>query len=612
MTMATHRRHRVAIDIGGTFTDGVVVDEETGALTIVKLPSTPADPSIGFMNVMRRAIGDSGIEQRSISLVMHATTVATNAILERRLARTALVITRGFADLLEIGRQIRPRLYDLESMKPVPLVPRSLCFEIRERIASDGSIVEDLSDDELEAAIAAIAASGVEAVVVCFLHSYITATHELAAAERIRARLPQLFVSASSQISPQMGEFSRACTALVNAGLVPHVSFYFAHLTKALEGLGIVGSLQVMKSDGGLLPVELVIERPVEIIESGPAAGVVGAAALAKRLGLPRVVCFDMGGTTAKAGLLIDGEPILAPSFEVGEQAVARVEMSRGSGYPINAPVIDLVEVGAGGGSIAWVDSGGILRVGPRSAGADPGPACYGRGAAEPTVTDANVVLRRIDPRYFLGGEIALDHDAAWRAIEMKAGAPVADERPGCGTGYSRGRQCRDAGRAAHGERATRLRSARLHPDLLRWRRRAASGRPDEAARGGRRSHPAAPGGGHRPRHAVRGCAPRIPCHPSRAVRGGRGTAYPATGDRPCHARHVGVFDRTIIGAAELGIRGGDALRRAIPSFPHPVPRRGGSARAALSPWPRRFARSMRGCTGLRRKTIRSKLSNWW
>jgi N-methylhydantoinase A len=221
----------------------------------------------------------------------------------------------------------------------------------------------------------------------------------------------------------------------VNAGLVPHISFYFERLTTALHALSITHAMQVMKSDGGLMPVDLVTERPVEIIESGPAAGVVGSAELARRLGLPRVLCFDMGGTTAKAGLLIDGAPILSPSFEVGEQAVARVEMSRGSGYPIKAPVIDLVEVGAGGGSIAWTDSGGILRVGPRSAGANPGPAGYGLGATEPTVTDANIVLGRIDPNYFLGGAIVLNHDAAWDVIETKLARPLGMTVPAAALG---------------------------------------------------------------------------------------------------------------------------------------------------------------------------------
>ncbi len=435
MTVTVRDRFRIAIDIGGTFTDCVVVNEESGALDVIKVPSTPSDPAVGFMNAMRRAIGEHGVAPQSVSLVLHATTVATNAILERKLARTAFVVTHGFADMLEIGRQIRPRLYDLEAMKPDPLVPRPLCFEVRERIASDGGVLADVAGSDVEAAIAAIAAARVQAVVVCFLHAYVNPAHERSVAARIRERLPDVFVSASSDVCPQMGEYARACTALVNAGLVPHISGYFARLTHALEGMAIPGRLQVMKSDGGLMPADLVVERPVEIIESGPAAGVIGAAELARRLGLPRVICFDMGGTTAKAGLLIDGAPILAPSFEVGEQAVARVEVTRGNGYPIKAPVIDLVEVGAGGGSIAWIDSGSVLRVGPRSAGADPGPVSYGRGGTEPTVTDANVVLGRIDPGYFLGGEIALDYDAAWKAFETRLARPLGMDVPSAALG---------------------------------------------------------------------------------------------------------------------------------------------------------------------------------
>ncbi len=434
MSMSHPGHHRVAIDIGGTFTDCVIVDERSGALEVIKVPSTPADPSVGFVNALDRVIGQHRVDPASISLVLHATTVATNAILEGKLARTALVITRGFADLLEIARQIRPRLYDLEAMKPPPLVPRELCFEVGERLDSDGAVIEQLDPADVEAAIESIAAAGVEAVVVCLLHSYLNPVHELEVAEQIRAALPDLFVSASSDVCPQMGEYARACTALVNAGLVPHVSGYFGRISSALEDLGITGALNVMKSDGGLMPVDLVVCLPMEIIESGPAAGVIGVAELARRNGFPRVVCFDMGGTTAKAGLLIDGEPILTPSFEVGSHAVAG-DKGRGSGYPIRAPMVDLVEVGAGGGSIAWIDSGGILRVGPRSAGAVPGPVCYGKGATEPTVTDANVALGRIDPDYFLGGEITLDRARAWQAIDEKLAQPLGISVPAAALG---------------------------------------------------------------------------------------------------------------------------------------------------------------------------------
>ena len=422
--------HRIAIDVGGTFTDCVVVDERSGSLDVVKVLSTPSDPSQGFMNGIRRALSQIGIEPGEVSQIFHATTVATNAIIEKRLAPTALVVTRGFGDILEIGRQTRPRLYDLDAMKPVPLVPRHLCLEVGGRVASDGSVIAPLALEDLDAAIEAIDASGVEAVVVCFLNSFANPGMEQEAAERIRARLPGLVVSASQEVCPQIGEYARACTALVNAGLVPHISFYFERLEAALAGIGVRSKLQVMKSDGGLLPAAQVSSRPVEIIESGPAAGVVGAAEIARRFALSRVICFDMGGTTAKAGLVIDGQPILSPSFEVGDSAVARVEINRGGGYPIKAPVIDLVEVGAGGGSIAWIDAGGAMRVGPRSAGADPGPACYGRGGREPTVTDANVVLGRIDPGYFLGGEIALDLAAARSAVETSVAAPLGVSVP--------------------------------------------------------------------------------------------------------------------------------------------------------------------------------------
>lgn len=434
--MTAAASNRIAIDIGGTFTDCVVVDETTGRLEVIKVPSTPDDPSRGFLNALSRVTDGLGVDPADVSLVMHATTVATNAILEGNLARTAFVVTRGFGDILEIGRQVRPQLYNLESLKPEPLVERGLVFEVGERMDAEGQVIAPLDEADLAAAARGIAGAGVETVVVCFLHGYVNDAHERAAAQALRAALPQgTYVSASSEVCPQMGEYARACTALVNAGLVPHVSGYFARIGAALEAMGITGALQVMKSDGGLMPAALVVDRPVDIIESGPAAGVIGVAELARRNHFPRVVCFDMGGTTAKAGLLLDGQPILAPSFEVGARAQAGGGMARGGGYPIRAPMIDLVEVGAGGGSIAWIDPGGILRVGPRSAGATPGPVCYGKGATEPTVTDANVALGRIDPHYFLGGEIVLDRARGWAAIDEKIARPLGLSVPAAALG---------------------------------------------------------------------------------------------------------------------------------------------------------------------------------
>ena len=417
--------YRLAIDIGGTFTDGVLLDEATGRTRTVKVPTTPDDPSQGFLNAVRRAMDEEGVAPNRLANIVHATTVATNVIHEGKLSLTGLVVTEGFGDMLEIARQIRPVLYDLDALRPEPLVPRWLCREIAQRTAADGTIVTELDEEAVRKAATAFRAAGVMAVVVCFLHAYVDDTHERRAVSILRDALPEAFVSGSTDIGRFRGEYARACTALINAGLVPKVGRYFARLRGALDSMGLSKDVLVMQSNGGVLPADVAAEVPVHIVESGPAAGVICAGDIARQLGLSNVICFDMGGTTAKAGLVRDGAPQLTREYEVGTQAVARVEVHRGAGYPIKVSVIDLVEVGAGGGSIGWIDSGGILRVGPVSAGADPGPACYGRGAEAPTVTDANLVLGRINPAYFLGGEIVLSVDAARDALARHVAAPL-------------------------------------------------------------------------------------------------------------------------------------------------------------------------------------------
>ncbi len=417
--------YRLAIDIGGTFTDGVLLDEATGRTRTVKVPTTPDDPSLGFLSAVRRAMEEEGMAPDRLSNIVHATTVATNVIHEGKLSLTALLVTEGFGDMLEIARQIRPVLYDLDALRPEPLVPRWLCREVPERMAADGTIVTELDEDAVHDAAAAFRAAGVMAVVVCFLHAYVDDTHERRAVSILRDELPGAFVSGSTDVGRFRGEYARACTALINAGLVPKVGRYFARLQGALESMGLPKDVLVMQSNGGVLPAEVAAKVPVHIVESGPAAGVICAGALARQLGLLNIISFDMGGTTAKAGLVREGTPQLAQEYEVGTQAVTRVEVNRGAGYPVKISVIDLVEVGAGGGSIGWVDSGGVLRVGPVSAGADPGPACYGRGAEAPTVTDANLVLGRINPAYFLGGEILLSVDAARDTLAREVASPL-------------------------------------------------------------------------------------------------------------------------------------------------------------------------------------------
>ncbi len=413
-------RFRLGIDIGGTFTDATLIDERTGEIRIGKVSTTPRDPSVGFLEAVRRMLRQADIEPSDVSYLVHATTVATNAIIEGKLAPTGFITTEGFRDLLEIQRQIRPSLYDLQFEKPRPLVPRYLCFGVPERLDARGTVLLPLDEPAVARVATELQKEGVEAVAVCLLHAYVNPDHEKRIGAILREALPEAFVSLSAEVAPEFREYYRASTTVINAALQPVITRYLQSIEDRLRADGLAAELLVMQSSGGVFTFAAARERPVFMVESGPAAGVVAATYLGTSLGFPDVISFDMGGTTAKAGLIQDGTPRITKDYEVGAAARAGVGSSRGSGYPIRTPVVDLVEIGAGGGSIAWVDSGGGLRVGPRSAGADPGPACYGRGGTEPTITDANLVLGRLNPDYFLGGEISLDADLARRAIEAQ------------------------------------------------------------------------------------------------------------------------------------------------------------------------------------------------
>jgi N-methylhydantoinase A len=417
--------YRLGIDIGGTFTDAILWDDAGGAPRIAKVPSTPHDPSEGFLDAARQIVNAARLTPDEVELIVHGTTVATNAIIEGKTARTGFVTTRGFRDLLEIQRQIRPSLYDLQFEKPTPLVPRDLCFEVAERLDAGGAVVEPMDETDVERIAEALRQAGVASVAVCFLHAYRNPAHEQRAGAILRAALPRASVSLSSEVAPEFREYFRASTTVVNAAVRPVVEQYLSAIERRLRTDGFVAPLLVMQSNGGVLTAASARERPVFMVESGPAAGVIAATYIAECLGRRDVIAFDMGGTTAKAGLVRDGAPTVTKDYEVGARAGAGTGAARGSGYPIRTPVIDLIEIGAGGGSIAWVDSGGALRVGPQSAGADPGPACYGRGGTEPTVTDANLVLGRLAADNFLGGALRLDTDAAWRAVEQHCAQPL-------------------------------------------------------------------------------------------------------------------------------------------------------------------------------------------
>jgi N-methylhydantoinase A len=407
---------RIGIDVGGTFTDLIGLDETSGELTKIKVPTTPLAPEQGVINALRSFREQS--PQSEIVLVSHSSTIATNALLGQvhlELPRVALVTTAGFRDVLEIGRQNRSEVYNLFVRRPKPLVERTDRIGVVERLDFQGHVLVPLDRASLDAAVAQIERSDVRAVAVSFLHSYVNPEHEREVGRALRERLPGLDVTLSSDIDPEYREYERTSTTVVNALLRSLVTVYLSELEREVRALGIAAPLYVMQSNGGMSAIQTVAKRPATLIESGPASGVIGAAYVGKELGIANVLSFDMGGTTAKAGTIFDGEPHVVGEFE----AAGRTHSGRavkGSGYPVRFPFVDLAEVSAGGGTIAWIDAGGALRVGPLSAGADPGPAAYGKGD-RPTVTDANIVLGRLNPVALLGGKMPIDAARAREAI---------------------------------------------------------------------------------------------------------------------------------------------------------------------------------------------------
>ncbi len=403
---------RIGLDVGGTFTDFTLLDDRTGALHFHKVPSTPDDPSeaIGLgLSGLLEMVGRRGAE---VAFLAHGTTVATNMVVERRGAKTGLLTTRGFRDILEIGRQTRPNLYDYRDRNPEPIVPREHRYEITERLRFDGSIEKSLDTAELEAAVAALRAAGVEAVAVCFLHSYGDDAHEQAARAIVERSMPGCFLSLSSEVLPEFREFERTSTTAINAYVGPRMAAYCAKLETDLTALGLTCSAHTFHSNGGLVSMDTVRRFPVRTCLSGPAAGVVGGAVVAKTAGEPNVVTFDVGGTSTDVSLIRDTAP----------QSTSERQLA---GYPIKTPMLDIHVIGAGGGSIAWIDPAGALKVGPQSAGAKPGPVAYGAGGAEPTVTDANLCLNRLSPGTMLSGRMQLDGDAASAAIERDIARPL-------------------------------------------------------------------------------------------------------------------------------------------------------------------------------------------
>ena len=417
--------YRIGIDIGGTFTDAVVMEEETGDFHPVKVSSTPDDPSRAFMEAYTRGLDNQGLTSEQVRFVVHGTTVATNTIIQQKGARIGLIASEGFSDLFEIAWQIRPNLYDLNYDKPPPLVLRHLCIGVPERIDARGTVLVPLDETAVDRAARQLEKDRVEAILVCFLHAYRDPTHERRAAQIISDACPGLPVCISSDVCPEYREYTRASTTAVNAALLPAVGAYVERLEDRLGKVNPGTGLFLMTSGGGIIASGTARQQPVQLIESGPAAGVIAASYIGQLAGFDNLIALDIGGTTAKAALIENGQPRLAAEFEVGDAAVATTTRDKGQGYPVKTPVIDLVEIGSGGGSIGHVDPGGALAVGPQSAGAAPGPACYGKGGMEPTLTDANLVLGRLNPDYFLGGELPLDTSLAKRAIERRIATPL-------------------------------------------------------------------------------------------------------------------------------------------------------------------------------------------
>lgn len=417
-------RLRVGVDIGGTFTD-IVVAEPGGVLHRRKLPSTTDDYARGIIDGLVDLIAEIGADAEAVADIVHATTIGTNTVLERSGAQTALVTSHGFRDVLEIGRLRRPRLYDMGWEKPAPLVERRLRIGVHERVSAGGEILRPLSEAAVQAVLKSFGDDGIDSLAVCLMHSYANPAHERQIERIAEQLLPGVHISISSRVLPEQREYERTSTTVLNAYIAPRLANYLQRLRSRLDSVGISAPLLMMQSSGGVCDLENATQRPVNLLESGPAAGVIAAAAEGQRASLERIITLDVGGTTAKSALVEKGSPTQSMEFEVGGDVSTNSRLMRGSGHLVRLPTIDVSEVGAGGGSLIALDSAGGVHVGPQSAGAIPGPACYGRGSDRPTVTDASVVLGYLNPRELAGGAIQLDAAAARSAVKRDVADPL-------------------------------------------------------------------------------------------------------------------------------------------------------------------------------------------
>jgi N-methylhydantoinase A len=423
-------RFRVGVDIGGTFTDIVFLDDD-GRVHTKKVSSSVDDYARAIVEGVRELFRETGLAGDDVGEVLHGTTVASNAILELRGARTGLITTRGFRDVLEIRRLRMPRLYDIAWQKPAALVERYLRREVGERIDARGEVRIPLDSAEVERVLDGLLEEGIEALAVCLLNSYANPVHEVQIKAIVERRVPRLPLCISAEVLPEIREYERTSTTVINAYVMPVVRRYLRTLRGGLGEIGVAAPLLIIQSNGGLMTAEAAERMPMHIIESGPAAGVIGAQALARRTGMPKVITFDMGGTTAKASIVEDGEVNRATEYSVGGGIMHGSRLLSGSGYQLRVPAVDLAEVGAGGGSIVSIDAGGSLQVGPRSAGAFPGPLCYDLGGSEPTITDANVILGYLNPSYLVGGALKLNaaraHEVFEDRVARRLGLPLAE-----------------------------------------------------------------------------------------------------------------------------------------------------------------------------------------
>ncbi len=486
-------KYKLAVDTGGTFTDFCLLSDE-GELITSKEPSTPQDPSRAVLRGINNLVCGLGIDPGNIDLVLHGTTVATNAILERKGARTALLVTRGFKDIISIGRQNRPHLYNFRVPKPPPLVPRHLVLEINERMLADGTAKLAPDEREIRFLAARLRETGVESVAVCLLHSYVNPAHETAIKEILAQEIPGLSVTLSSEILPEFREYERASTALINALVRPRVNGYIGGLERELHSAGVQSKLYIMQSNGGVITAGQARQQSARTVLSGPAGGVLAGVRLAALTGYRNLITADMGGTSMDISLIHDGEPRFTTEGGIG-------------GYPLRLPMLDIHTIGAGGGSIAWVDAGGALRVGPHSAGSEPGPACYNLGGNQPTVTDANLVLGRLDKADL----------TAITGPQTRIPVHTGKNRASAGDyGGESGRRDYQGGERQHGARhAGSFRAKRLRPQGLYpggFRRSRSLARRGTGARDGHppRAGPSLPRGYLSLGHAVRRRAPRL------------------------------------------------------------------------------------------------------